>query len=442
MGAEEGVSRQRAAPMAGDARGCFRRRHCTGRQCAGRLLQCRMRIAFYAPLKAPTHPTASGDRRVARLLMDALRLAGHSVELVSELRSFDGAGDPARQQALRQAGHDAAQALIERWRDGGERETRPDVWFTYHLYYKAPDWLGPAVCAALGLPYVIAEASHASKRLSGPWAMGEAAVLDALQQADLLLCPTAHDVDGLRLAAPGSARIERLPPFLDPAPYRRAARKRGLVRARLRAARALPDDQPWMVVAAMMRPGDKLASYGVLAQTLALLRDLPWQLLVAGDGTARAQVEALLTDAAPGRVHFLGACDARGMAAAYAAADLCIWPAVNEAYGMAMLEAQAAGTAVVSCATRGVPDVVLHGVTGLLAESTAAPPLALCARKLLTDAALCAAMARAAARFVDEQRSLAQAAARLRLLLGPWERTGAGAVHDAAPATAAMRVRG
>ena len=30
-----------------------------------------MRVAFYAPLKAPTHATPSGDRRIARLLMDA-----------------------------------------------------------------------------------------------------------------------------------------------------------------------------------------------------------------------------------------------------------------------------------------------------------------------------------------------------------------------------------
>ena len=41
-----------------------------------------MRIAFYAPLKSPNHPVPSGDRRVARLLMDALLLAGHEVELV------------------------------------------------------------------------------------------------------------------------------------------------------------------------------------------------------------------------------------------------------------------------------------------------------------------------------------------------------------------------
>lgn len=393
-----------------------------------------MRIAFYAPLKAPTHETASGDRRVARLLMDALRIAGHTVELVSELRAFDGAGDAAHQQALRQCGLQEAGALIARWRDPAHGAT-PDLWFTYHLYYKAPDWIGPAVCRALGLPYVIAEASHAAKRLTGPWAMGEAAVLDALLQADLLLCPTAHDVAGLALAAPARTRIERLAPFLDPAPYQRAARKRGLVRARLRAACSLPADQPWMVVAAMMRPGDKLASYGVLARTLALLSDLPWQLLVAGDGVARQQVESLLGDAAAGgRVHFLGACDAGAVAAVVAAADLFIWPAVNEAYGMAMLEAQAAATAVVSCATRGVPDVVQHGTTGLLAPSPDPQALAECARTLLSDLPLCRAMGQAGARFVAQQRSLAQAAATLRQLLGPWQpRTDATAGIAATP---------
>ncbi len=31
-----------------------------------------MRIAFYAPMKAPTHPSPSGDRRVAQLLWRAL----------------------------------------------------------------------------------------------------------------------------------------------------------------------------------------------------------------------------------------------------------------------------------------------------------------------------------------------------------------------------------
>ncbi len=382
-----------------------------------------MRIAFYAPLKAPTHPTASGDRRVARLLMDALQLAGHTVELVSDLRSFDGAGDMARQQALQREGHAVAQALIDRWQ-GASKCDRPTLWFTYHVYYKAPDWLGPTVCAALGIPYVVAEASHAPKRLSGPWAMGEAAVQAAIRQADMLLCPTAHDVAGLQLVALTHTRIERLPPFLDPAPYRRAARKRSLLRMRLQHALGLPPTQPWMLVSAMMR--------------LCFLHDLPWQLLVAGDGSARAQVEALLEQAAPARVFYLGACDARTMAALYAAADLCIWPAVNEAYGMAMLEAQAAGTAVVSCATRGVPDVVNDGVTGLLAPAIDPQLLAACARALLTDPARCAAMGHAAALFVDHERSLVQAAEHLRDLLARWDRS----CHGSDPVASSDRANG
>ncbi len=377
-----------------------------------------MRIAFYAPLKAPTHPTASGDRRVARLLMDALQLAGHTVELVSELRSFDRDGDAQHQTQLAAQGAQIAQTLLVQWQAGAAAQ-RPDLWFTYHLYYKAPDWIGPAVCRALGIPYVVAEASHAPKRANGPWAIGHAAVEQALRGADLLLCPTAFDVAGLQRLLPDPGRIHRLPPFLDPAPYQRAARKRGLWRQHLHQRQSLPLNEPWLVVAAMMRHGDKLASYRVLADCLQRLPDLRWQLLVAGDGNARAQVEEMLNLAAPGRVRFLGACDARTMAALYAAGDICIWPAVNEAYGMAMLEAQAAGLPVVSCSTRGVPDVVLHGRTGLLADAIEAPALADCLRVLLTDAPRRRAMAKAAAAFVGQSRSLRQAADRLAQLLAP-----------------------
>jgi glycosyltransferase involved in cell wall biosynthesis len=392
-----------------------------------------MRIAFYAPLKAPNHPTASGDRRVARLLMDALQLAGHTVELVSEFRSFERHGDARRQQALSREGASIADALVTQWQ-GDAAQLRPALWFTYHLYYKAPDWIGPAVCRALGIPYVVAEASHAAKRANGPWALGHAAVEQALQMADLLLCPTAFDVAGLLQVLPDAGRIRRLPPFLDPAPYQRAARKRGLWRAHLQARHGLAPEQPWLVVAAMMRPGDKLDSYRVLADTLPLLMDLPWQLLVAGDGDARAEVEAILMAAAPGRVHFLGACDARTMAALYAAGDLCVWPAVNEAYGMAMLEAQAAGMPVVSCATRGVPDVVQHGVTGLLGPQNDAQALARCVRALLVEPARREAMGVAAADFVGGARSLQQAAQELGRALDEacrWRREGAALAEPA-----------
>lgn len=375
-----------------------------------------MRIAFYAPLKSPTHGTPSGDRRVAGLLMDALARAGHRVELVSTFRSYDGGGDVPRQAALREQGITLGRRLAAQWR-AGPRGAQPDLWFTYHVYYKAPDWLGPEAASALGIPYVLAEASHAGKRAGGPWDIGHRGAQDAIRRADLLLCPTRDDVEGLRPIAAAPGRIALLPPFLDPAPIRAAARERAAHRARLASEHGLETAVPWIAVAAMMRPGDKLASYRALAAALGLVRDLGWRLLVAGDGPARAEVESALGAAIPGRAVLLGELVHAEVAQLHAASDLCVWPAVNEAYGMALLEAQAAGVAVVSCATRGVPDVVVHGRTGLLAPAGDEQALAGLVRELLVDAGARARLGAEAAAFVAGERSLEAAAASLERLL-------------------------
>jgi glycosyltransferase involved in cell wall biosynthesis len=373
-----------------------------------------MRIAFYAPLKSPDHDIPSGDRRVGRLFMDALRLAGHEVDLASDFRSFDGDGNKTRQGLLRDQGRAIADRLVTQWLDGAPQD-RPGLWFTYHLYYKAPDWIGPRVSKALGIPYVVAEASYAANRADGPWGLGHKAARDAIQAADLLFCPTHDDVAGLEQIAAAHTRVVRLPPFLDPTPYRAATEERDAQRASLSDAHVLPAQQPWLVVVAMMRSGDKLASYRLLAQALAHLADLAWQILVIGDGSARAEIQTLLEHAAPGRTHFLGECASDDLASIYAASDICIWPSVNEAYGMAMLEAQAAGVPVVSCAVRGVPDVVCDGRTGLLAVPGNAAGLADLARELLVDPARRKAMGQAAAQFVFGERSTWEAARRLNL---------------------------
>jgi glycosyltransferase involved in cell wall biosynthesis len=369
-----------------------------------------VRIAFYAPLKPPSHAVPSGDRRVAGLLMDALERVADHIELVSTFRSFDGDGDAARQQALREQGAALAERLVQGWR-AAPPELRPQLWFTYHVYYKAPDWLGPAVSKALGIPYVIAEASFAEKRAGGPWAIGHEAAADAIAQARLVLSPSRDDVAGLQPLLP-KERIVHFPPFLDAALYRAAMKERKQHRARLAQERGLDPAVPWIVVAAMMRAGDKVASYLSLAQTLSQLTDLPWRLIIAGDGSNRAEVQAAVERAAPGRACFLGTLEARQLAMVYAAGDLYAWPAVNEAYGMSLLEAQAAGLPVVSVATRGVPDVVMHGRTGILTDDLAAG-----LRELLTDAPRRQALGREAARFIHQERSLDAAAQRLGQLL-------------------------
>ena len=108
-----------------------------------------MRISFYAPLKPPDHPVASGDRAMARALISALRICGHEVAVPSVFRAFDG-GTADRQERLRTVGLRLADRIVRRFSAG----PKPDLWFTYHLYHNAPHWLGPTVTHALRIPYV------------------------------------------------------------------------------------------------------------------------------------------------------------------------------------------------------------------------------------------------------------------------------------------------
>jgi glycosyltransferase involved in cell wall biosynthesis len=366
-----------------------------------------MRIAFYAPLKSPTHGTPSGDRRVAGLLMDALAQAGQRVELASTFRSYDAGGDAERQAALRAQGETLASSMVELW-SAAPAEERPQLWFTYHLYYKAPDWLGPAVSAALRIPYVIAEASYAGKRARGPWAMGHEATAVAIRSAALVLSPSRDDLPGL-LQLIEAKRVLHLPPFVDVTPFAAAAADRERLRAEIAKDCGIDPGLPWIAVVAMMRAGDKLASFRALAGALRRLQNLRWQLVVAGDGPARAEVERLFD----GRAVFLGSLRQRRIAELLAASDLSAWPAVNEAYGMALLEAQAAGIPVVSCDTRGVPDIVADGRTGLLVPYGDEAALADGIRRLLTDEALRRRLGAQAAQRVAAERSLEAAAARI-----------------------------
>ena len=136
-----------------------------------------------------------------------------------------------------------------------------------------------------------------------------------------------------------------------------------------------------------------------------------------GDGAARPQVEAAFAPLAPDRggprVHFAGELDSQGVAASLAVSDLFVWPAVNEAYGMALLEAQAAGLPVVAGRVGGVPAVVAEGDSGLLTEPGDAGAFATALRELLGDPGRRRAFAEGALKQVQAGHDLSAAARQL-----------------------------
>ncbi len=293
-----------------------------------------MKIAFYAPLKSPTHPVPSGDRLMARLLLRALALAGHDVTLASDVRSFHGHADVAMPDVQQQAATE-----VERLSRLYAQDGKPDVWFCYHPYYKAPDWLGPILCQRFDIPYVTAEASYSKRRNLGVWAEFQAQLLHNIQTAALNLCLTERDFQGLAAVAP-QARLARLVPFIDAEPFW--------------AQQPMPQHGV-LVTVAMMRAGDKLSSYTALAQALTRLMHLPWRLRVVGDGPCHDAVRALFADFAPDRIEWLGQKPPEAVAEILSTASLYVWPGHGEAYGLAYLEAQAMGLPVVAEAVAGKP---------------------------------------------------------------------------------------
>jgi glycosyltransferase involved in cell wall biosynthesis len=369
-----------------------------------------MRVLLHTPLKSPDSPIPSGDREMARGLRRLLRRLGHTVVMPALSRVAPGVPAPQDHLALERRARAQAQRLIARWRALPARHPeRFDLWFTYHCYYRKPDWLGPIVTRALGVPYAAVEASHAPRRAQGLTRLGHRAVERALAAADLVLTVNPRDVAGVKARLRPGAHQVGLPPFIDTRPFARAPRA--------------ANDPPLLLSVGMMRTRDKLESYRVLAEALGRLKDKPWRALLVGDGSARGEVEAMMAPLNEGggeRVRFAGAVAHTDLPSIYASADLYLWPAINEAYGMAFLEAQAAGLPVVAGRTGGVPAVVADGITGILTPIGDAAAFAAATGRLLDDPKERARLAKAARARVnarhDESAAAHALAAALRTL--------------------------
>ncbi len=298
-----------------------------------------MTLAFYAPMKPPDHAVPSGDRTIARALMAALEHSGERVALVSRLRTRDGNGDSKVQEDLIQAARAEVDRLIPEGRAGSW-----NAWITYHNYYKAPDLVGPAVAQTLNIPYVQIESTRAQKRLTGPWARFAQAAEAATERAALVFYFSGRDYVALRRDAPDGQALVHLRPFLPQATLPKPSTL----------------DGPMLSVG-MMRAGDKLESYQIIAETLALLTSSDWQLTIAGDGPARPEVEALMAPFGA-QVEFKGQLAPEALAAEYATASLMFWPGVNEALGLVYLEAQAAGVPVIAQDRPGMRELLAHGI--------------------------------------------------------------------------------
>lgn len=149
-----------------------------------------------------------------------------------------------------------------------------------------------------------------------------------------------------------------------------------------------------------------------LLHALVLLRDAPWaiQLEVAGVGPLRADLEALaqslgLADS----VRFVGALEHTAVTAwmrtldAFTLACKCDANGDMDGIPVVLMEAMSQRVPVVSTRLSGIPELVLHDRTGLLAQPADPASLAAALRTLLDDSALRARLSAAAVDHVEAE---------------------------------------
>ncbi|MFE4449397.1 glycosyltransferase [Streptomyces sp. NPDC056796] len=166
--------------------------------------------------------------------------------------------------------------------------------------------------------------------------------------------------DRLRDWGVPAARIHTVPNGVDAAAFRFDAGRRRATRALL----DLPDDA--FVVAGVGRlvPGKR---FDVVIRSVAALPGV--RLVLAGDGPEAGALRALAARlGVTGRVRFLGECGGAGAApgipAVLSAADAFVSASREESFGLAVVEALAAGLPVVHAACPAIEDLPAGRVPG------------------------------------------------------------------------------
>jgi glycosyltransferase involved in cell wall biosynthesis len=209
------------------------------------------------------------------------------------------------------------------------------------------------------------------------------------RRCDHLIANTRDIADYLSAGGWAQERVHYLPNFVSATPAAAVAR----------ASLATPEGVPLALALGRLHPNK---GFDMLLAALALAPAI--HLWLAGEGELREALErqarALgITE----RVRFLGWRD--DTAALMAAADIVVVPSRREPLGNVVIEAWAAGVAVVATASEGPGALVKDDETGLLVPVDDARALAAALRRLAEDKALAARLTAAGRAAYDAEFS-------------------------------------
>jgi glycogen(starch) synthase len=202
-----------------------------------------------------------------------------------------------------------------------------------------------------------------------------------LRRADAVVVLTERTAAALRADGVPAERIRTIPSGFEPALFDRA-RAGGAPRSRPRIGYVGR-------LAAQKRADLLVTAFGAMREEA--------DLVVVGDGPERDRVHSLVrTSPAADRITTSGFVEHTAVPGVLASLDLLVLPSAYEEMGSVLVEAMVAGLPVVASDVGGIPEVVLHGETGLLVPPGDVPALTAALDRLVADPVLRARLAQGA----------------------------------------------
>ena len=332
------------------------------------------------------HPVRGGVEGHLRLLAEGLATRGHEVTALVSAPGPRGLDERRGGVRVIGAGRLATVAstplspalplLLAR--------ARPDL---VHLHHPFPPGDLAALLAARGVPLVVTYHSDIVRQRRLGRALAPL-IRATLRRARRIIATSPRSIRSSPMLAPVASRCRVVPFGVELERYRAADP------ARVAALRARFPGPLVLFVG-------RLRYYKGADRLVRAMAEVPARaIFVGGDATVRrADLEALATQLGLSeRVHFLGEQDDAELLACYAAADIFALPSVerSEAFGIAQVEAQAAGLPVVCTELgTGTSYVTLHGRTGIVVPPDDVPALARALRTLVASPELARAMGEA-----------------------------------------------
>ncbi len=316
-----------------------------------------MNFAYYMPFKPLGHPNPSGDLITGTEIYNYLGERGHTCSQMSNLRCRWIYYHPFSWVRLVQE----QQRIVRQ-----QLSFKPDIWLTYHSYYKAPDLLGPYCSKKLNIPYAIFQGIYSTKRRKKLKTLpGFYLNRYALLSANLIFTNKKRDNKNLQRLLP-EHKICYIPPGIHTEKFTFSESARTEKRAEWQV-----NNKIVILATAMFRPGVKTEGIKRVIKSCSelLQQNTNVMLVIAGDGSSREELEQYAKKMLPGKVIFTGKIPREKLYTIYSAADVFAFPGIDESLGMVYLEAQSCGLPVVAYSDWGASEAVIDNGTGLLSSS-------------------------------------------------------------------------